>query len=84
MTYLLLIYDIESGRARTKIADACLDYGLDRIQYSAFAGELSRNHQQELMLRIGKLLGKGDGRITLVPVCEKDWQGRLEINHVGP
>jgi CRISPR-associated protein Cas2 len=66
---------------RGKIADACLDYGLDRIQFSAFAGKLSRNHQQELMLRIGKLLGNGIGSVKLVPICDKDWQDRLEIDH---
>jgi hypothetical protein len=37
----LLIYDIPDDRARQKVADACLDYGLERIQYSAFLGELT-------------------------------------------
>ena len=36
----LLIYDIPDDRKRTKIADICLDYGLDRIQYSAFSGNI--------------------------------------------
>jgi len=81
MAQVILVYDIESDRVRGKIADACLDYGLDRIQFSAFAGKLSRNHQQELMLRIGKLLGNGSGSVKLVPICDKDWQDRLEIDH---
>lgn len=81
MAQVLLVYDIENDRVRGKIADACLDYGLDRIQFSAFAGKLSRNHQQELMLRIGKLLGNGSGSVKLVPICDKDWQARLEIDH---
>jgi len=29
----LLIYDIPSDRLRGKVANACLDYGLERIQY---------------------------------------------------
>ena len=33
-----LIYDIAHDGVRTKVADACLDYGLQRIQYSAFFG----------------------------------------------
>ena len=40
---LLLVYDIPDDRKRTKIADACLDYGLDRIQFSAFLGWLLAN-----------------------------------------
>lgn len=81
MGQVLLVYDIVSDKARTKIADACLDYGLDRIQFSAFTGKLSRNYQQELMLRVQTILGDGDGKITLVPICDKDWQGKLEIEH---
>ena len=80
---LLLIYDIEDDRARSKIADACLDYGLDRVQFSAFQGELSRNHQQELMLRISDHLGDANGQVLMLPICAQDWKNRLEIQHAG-
>lgn len=79
----LVIYDIPDDGARTKVADACLDYGLDRVQYSAFAGELSRNHQEALMLRIRQRLGKKAARVQLVPVCERDWERRIEIDQQG-
>lgn len=81
MMQVLLIYDIENDKARTKIATACQDYGLDRVQFSAFVGRLSRNHQQELMLKIDRLLKDAEGtrQVSLIPVCEKDWQNRLEI-----
>ncbi len=75
----LLIYDISDDRTRQKVADVCLDYGLDRIQYSAFLGRLSRNHQEMLMLRIEERMGEHGGRICLIPVCGKDWERRLEI-----
>ena len=48
----LLIYDITEDRARTRVADLCLDYGLERIQYSAFWGDLPRTLQEELLLKI--------------------------------
>lgn len=79
MLHVVLFYDIVNDRKRAKIADACLDYGLDRVQFSAFTGELSRNHQEELMQRIRKVLGRGEGVICLVPVCSTDWNNRLEI-----
>ena len=47
---LVLIYDIENDRLRTRVADVCLDYGLERIQFSAFFGKLNRNRRQELAL----------------------------------
>jgi len=75
----LLVYDIPDDRARTKIADFCLDYGLDRIQYSAFFGELNRTQRRELMKKIGKRLGKRPGNIQLIPICQQDWAQRLVI-----
>jgi CRISPR-associated protein Cas2 len=79
----LVVYDIPSDRARTKIADACQDYGLDRIQYSAFLGNLERTHQEELLIKIGKQLGKRAGKVHLFTMCEKDWRLRLEIIQEG-
>jgi CRISPR-associated protein Cas2 len=35
-----VVYDIEDDRVRARIASACKDYGLERIQYSAFCGQL--------------------------------------------
>lgn len=78
---LLLIYDITHDGTRAKVADACLDYGLDRIQYSAFCGDLSRNHQEELWLRINSLVSKVGGKVWLMPVGEKEWDKRLEMQH---
>lgn len=75
----LLVYDIQDDGKRTKIADACLDYGLDRIQFSAFAGEILPTHQEELMLKIRKILGKRPGNIQLFPVCAEDWARRKVI-----
>ncbi|MBN1121123.1 MAG: CRISPR-associated endonuclease Cas2 [Anaerolineae bacterium] len=77
---LLLIYDIPDDGIRTKVADACLDYGLDRIQYSAFLGQLSTTHQEELMLKVQKKLGDRSGKVSLIPICERDWSARLEID----
>ena len=75
----LLVYDIPHDGTRTKIADFCLDYGLDRIQYSGFLGDLARTYQEELILKIGERLGDRPGKIQLFVICEKDWRQRLEI-----
>jgi len=74
--YCLLIYDITHDCLRTKVADACLDYGLERIQYSAFLGELSSTHQRELLLKIKRQIGKHEANIQLFPLDEKSWIGR--------
>ena len=80
----LLIYDIPDDRARTRVADACLDYGLQRIQYSAFMGELSRTHQEELMLQIKRRLGRKAGNVQLFPLDEHTWSRRKVIDQRAP
>jgi CRISPR-associated protein Cas2 len=80
MGHCIVVYDISDDRTRTKVADICLDYGLDRIQYSAFEGELVRTHQEELMLRLQEQLGKHSGNIQLYPLCERDWQQRTVVD----
>jgi len=75
----LLVYDISHDGTRTRIADFCLDYGLDRIQYSAFLGDLARTHQEELMLKIGDRLGDRSGKVQLFVICRSDWRQRMEI-----
>jgi CRISPR-associated protein Cas2 len=77
----LVVYDISDDARRTKVADVCLDYGLDRIQYSAFLGSLSAGLQDELMLKLKKTLGRKAGNIQLFPLCAKDWQGRKVIEN---
>jgi len=69
---VVLIYDIEEDRLRTRIADVCMDYGLERIQFSAFFGKLNRNRRQELALKLQNEMGDESGRVRIIPVCEQD------------
>ena len=77
---LLLIYDIPDDSKRGKIADTCLDYGLDRIQFSAFQGWLLNTQQEELFLKVKKILGKKPGNVQMFPVCVEDWEKRKVID----
>lgn len=83
MKHLMVLYDVSNDRIRTKIATACEDYGLDRVQYSAFYGRLSRTHQEELMLKVAALLQDEPGRIQLVPISSDDWERRIEVQNAG-
>ena len=53
--HTLVIYDVEDDRARTRVAEACKDFGLERIQYSCFQGRLSQNKREELYERMRKI-----------------------------
>src|ERR1700678_4191693 len=69
---LVLIYDIENDKLRTRASDICLDYGLQRIQFSAFFGRLNRNRRQELALKLKNEMGDESARIRIMPICEAD------------
>ena len=75
----LVIYDIPSDGARQKVADACLDYGLQRVQYSAFNGDLTRAQQRALFVELKRRLGRQAGNVQLFPLDEASWRGRRVI-----
>lgn len=77
MTYV--VYDIEDDRVRGRVASACKDYGLERIQYSAFRGSLDASRRNELAVRLADTLGRDVGRILVQAVCERDAEARREF-----
>ncbi len=72
-----VFYDVANDRIRGRIADACLDYGLRRVQFSVFIGPLSRNRREEIFDRLCDLLGEGVGCIVIQPLCENDVRVQL-------
>ncbi len=77
MIRVLVVYDISDDKARKKISDACLDYGLDRHQYSVFSGLLKPTHWRELV-KVLRPFTK-DGQIILIPISSDDWDRRVEL-----
>jgi len=51
----MIIYDVEDDWARTRVSEACKDFGLERVQYSCFRGKLSRNKREEMYERLRKI-----------------------------
>ncbi len=80
----LVIYDIVDDVLRNRIAEACKDYGLQRIQYSAFRGHLNHNRREELEQRLRRLLGRKEGNIQIYPICDKDLRLKREIEGKPP
>lgn len=77
MLHVLVIYDISDDKARHKVSETCLNYGLDRYQYSVFAGRLKPIHIREL----AKVLRPHSktGQITVMIVAADHWAGRIQI-----
>jgi len=72
---VLVLYDISDDRTRTKVSDACKDYGLDRIQFSAYSGRLTRSAREELEMRLGKTLGDHSGAIAVIQLEQAQFDG---------
>lgn len=81
----LIIYDISDDGLRDAIAKRLLDYGLTRIQYSSFIGDLPRFRLHSLLLDLHHIL-KGsngdDGRksIIIYPLCDSCYSKGLTID----
>ena len=67
---VVVLYDVENDRIRTRVSEVCLDFGLARIQYSAFLGKINRNRRQELSLRLLEEVGGENARLRIIPVTE--------------
>lgn len=70
----MVVFDIPSDRVRRKAGEICKDYGLERIQWSAFEGPMTRNRREELWGRLLKLIeDAGDGgRLAMFPIGSRE------------
>ena len=71
---LWIIYDISKDKPRKKMADACEQYGLYRVQYSAFLGDVNKNQMDELQLKAEELINEKTDAVYLFPMCEDDFK----------
>ena len=75
----LIVYDITDDGLRYKVAETLKDYGLTRIQYSAFIGFLRRNKLNSLIYDLKRLIGDSDENVQIYPICDTCFKGRREI-----
>ncbi len=78
-----VIYDISDNKIRNKVADICLDYGLVRIQLSAFEGYMSAARRIELARRIQAVLKGDQGEAQIITCCKADREEHLRITAKG-
>ena len=69
-----ILYDISKDRARNRVAKACKEAGLMRVQKSVFLGPLERNRLDELAMFIEDLINEDVDRVYIFPMCEADFQ----------
>ncbi|MFC4427191.1 CRISPR-associated endonuclease Cas2 [Deinococcus navajonensis] len=68
----LVLYDLRDDNRRTRVMNACKDYGLARWQYSAYHGRLTGAARRELETRLEKAMGSSPGLIAILQM--EQWQ----------
>jgi len=75
----LVIYDVTDDNLRNKVSELLKDYGLQRIQYSAFIGQLRRDKLKSLTVDLKKLIREAVENVQLYPICDTCFKGRTEV-----
>ena len=69
-----MVYDVSATPKRTKIAKACKEAGLYRVQKSVFLGNLERNQVDSLALQCEALLSLDKDSLYMFPMCGEDFK----------
>lgn len=69
-----VIYDIVNDKPRIKLAKACKDKGLYRVQKSTFLGTLNKNQLDKLKIICDDIIDKEIDSVYIFPMCEDDFK----------
>jgi len=79
---VLVIYDITPDDVRLRVAGICKDFGLVRIQKSAFLGMLSGERRKEMRVRLEKVMRGVKGNVQIFQIPEPFVEMREVIGEV--
>ena len=72
-----VVYDITNNRLRSKVANVCKNYGLKRVQKSAFLGEITKNKIEMLSLEIKEILNNNKDCVFIFPSCDSCFSNKI-------
>ena len=67
-----VIYDIEDNKIRNKVAKACKQAGLYRVQLSVFLGVLNNNEKDTLEIIFKDLINEEKDRLYIFPMSKDE------------
>jgi len=68
---VLVIYDISSDEDRSKLSSLLQDYGLERIQYSGFRGEINTHDRLILAKEVKKFVTGARDSVYVMRLCDE-------------
>ncbi len=63
---VIVIYDIQDNKKRSRAQTICKDFGLRSVQYSVFCGSLTIPKINELFARLVRYVGKESSHIWVI------------------
>ena len=75
----VVIYDVSDDNLRTLVSETLKDYGLQRIQYSGFMGDLRRDELNSLLVDLKNLIKDLVENVQLFPMCDSCLKGKKEV-----
>jgi len=75
----IVIYDVTDNDLRNKLIKLLTDYGLERIQYSAFLGELKQHSLNSLTTEIKRIMNKSGEYVLILPVCDRCFTSKKTV-----
>ena len=79
----LVVYDITDDSNRTRLAKLLEKFGLERVQYSAFRGELNPNDRDALARQVLKFIRDEHDCIFIIPLCHRCSSAAVVISNTG-
>ena len=84
MPYRIVVYDIPSDRLRATIAQTLIDYGLERIQYSVFTGNLTTNLTEELTIALRDKIKTKLADVRIFTICTHLKDPQIIVSELPP
>jgi CRISPR-associated protein Cas2 len=75
----VVIYDITDDNLPALVSETLKDYGLQRIQYSGFMGDLRRDELNSLLVDLKNLIKELIENVQLFPMCDSCLKGKKEV-----
>ena len=69
-----VMYDIVDDRSRNRVAKACKQAGLYRVQYSVFLGKMTPSDKDSLGLYIESLINEKEDSVYIFPMSKDELQ----------
>ncbi|MFN3383532.1 MAG: CRISPR-associated endonuclease Cas2 [Archaeoglobaceae archaeon] len=79
----LVVYDITDDANRTKLAKLLEKFGLTRVQYSAFRGNLNPNDRHALARQVVRFIKDPNDCIFIIPLCQRCSSLAIVVSNKG-